>query len=72
MGKSRRDHKSLKPGLGMGIGINGPRDLNEPLTWDGPTHIPSINERAQISMKKRNVKVTLPRLKFMEDNDEKA
>jgi hypothetical protein len=72
MGKGRRDRKSLKPGLEFGMGINGPNDVNEPLTWNGPTHIQSINERAQISMKRRNVKVTLPKLKFMEDDYEKT
>jgi hypothetical protein len=72
MGNSRRDHKSLKPGLGMGIGINGPNDVNEPLTWEGSVHIPSINERAQISTTMRKVKITLPKLKFMEDDYEKT
>jgi hypothetical protein len=72
MGKSRRDHKSLKPGLELGMGINSPNDIHEPLTWNGPTHIPSINERAQISTTRRKVKVTLPKLKFMEDDYEKT
>jgi hypothetical protein len=71
MGKSRRDHKSLKPGLGFGLNLSGPNDVKEPLSWGGPTypHVPSINERAAISMKKRNVKVTLPKLKFMEEKE---
>jgi hypothetical protein len=69
MGKSRRDHKSLKPGLELGMGINGPNDVNEPLTWNGPIHYQSINERAQISTTKRKVKITLPRLKFMEEKE---
>lgn len=67
MGKSRRDHKSIKPGLRFGMNISGPNDINDPITFKGPTHIPSINERAAISTKKRGIKVTLPKLKFMED-----
>lgn len=31
------------------------------------SHTPGLNERAEISMKKRDVKVTLSKLKFMED-----
>ena len=61
---------SKHDGLKLGLDIKGPHDINEPVKWKRKLRNDiSVNSRAGISRSKRKVKITLPKLKFMEDDD---